>query len=292
VGLKDLFSFSLGDKLGRLFAAGGDRRQTLDELEEILIGADVPLTLAARLRAALEKRGRGGDGRAEFLVQLRAELLDLLAPAQETPLNLPEKAVWLLVGVNGSGKTTSAAKLAAHFSGRGRRVMLAAADTFRAAGSTQLALWGERLGVPVVGGERGADPGSVVFNALNSFAGREQDLLLIDTAGRMQSRDGLMKELEKIVRIVRRFDPSWPNETLLVLDAANGQNALVQAEKFRDFSGVSGLVLAKMDGTARGGTIVGISDSLKVPVRWVGCGEGPGDLAGFSIPDFVDALLG
>ena len=292
MGLKDLFSFSLRDKLGGLFTVGHDRGRILDELEEILIGADVPLAVSAKLRTALEKQARNGDGREEFLLRLRSELLSLLAPAQEKPLNLPAKAVWLLVGVNGSGKTTSAAKLARHFSKRGRHVLLAAADTFRAAGSSQLSLWGERLGVAVIGGERGADPGSVVFNALTSFAGRDHDLLLIDTAGRMQSRDNLMKELEKISRIIGRFDPAWANETLLVLDAANGQNALVQAEIFGNFSAVSGLVLAKMDGTARGGTVIGIADKLQLPVRYVGCGEGADDIVDFSAAAFVDALLG
>lgn len=292
MGLKGLFYSSLGAKLGRLLAAGGDRRAVLDELEEILVGADVPLAVAARLRADLEKSGRSGDGRGELTARLRAGLLGLLAPSQEKPLQLPEKAVWLLVGVNGSGKTTSAAKLAAHFQARGRRVMLAAADTFRAAGSAQLSLWGERLGIPVIGGERGADPGSVVFNALQSFSAREYDLLLVDTAGRMQSREGLMKELEKITRVVARFGAGWPNETLLVLDGGNGQNALQQAGAFRSWAGVSGLLLAKMDGTARGGTVVGIAAGLGIPVRFIGCGEGASDLVEFSAVDFVDALLG
>jgi fused signal recognition particle receptor len=211
---------------------------------------------------------------------------------QRPPLAEGGKNVLLLVGVNGSGKTTTAAKLARYFQGRGQRVLLAAADTFRAAGSTQLTLWGEKLGIPVIGGDRGADPGSVVYNAMQSWQGRDFDLLVIDTAGRMQSKENLMRELEKITKIIRKFAPTQPAETWLVLDASTGQNALVQAEKFQEFSGINGLVLAKLDGTAKGGAVVSIGAQMKLPVLFVGHGETADDLWEFDASEFVDSLLG
>jgi len=169
---------------------------------------------------------------------------------------------------------------------------MAAADTFRAAGSTQLSLWGQKLDIPVVSGERGADPGSVVFNSLQAWQSKNYDLLIIDTAGRMQSKDNLMKELEKIVKVINKFAPGQPAETWLVLDASTGQNALVQAEKFRAFSAVNGMVLAKLDGTAKGGTIISIAAQLRLPVFFTGNGETEHDLAEFSESEFVDSLLG
>jgi len=290
MALKDLFRGKFPSRLAGIFASGKERREILAELEEQLILADIAVPLAERLTSAVDRRARGGDGRGELAGLLRRELLALF-PEPRVPLAGPGPQVLLLVGVNGSGKTTTAAKLAAWYKARGRSVLLAAADTFRAAGSTQLSLWGERLGVPVVGGERGADPGSVVYNALQAWQNRGLDLLVIDTAGRVQSKENLMRELEKLTRIVAKAAPGQPTETWLVLDASTGQNALVQAEKFREFSGVNGLFLAKLDGTAKGGAVATIAWGMKLPVFFVGAGEGESDLWEFSAVEFVDSLL-
>ena len=169
---------------------------------------------------------------------------------------------------------------------------MSAADTFRAAGSSQLTLWGERLGIPVVGGERGADPGSVVYNSLSSFDSKDYDLLVIDTAGRVQTRENLMKELEKLTKIVKKFYPDGPAETLMVIDATQGQNTLDQAKRFKEFSGISGIFLAKIDGTAKGGTVINIVDEMRIPVKFIGTGETQTDLAPFSVNEFVDSILG
>ena len=291
MAFKDLFHGKLQDKLAALFAPGRSRAEALAELEELLLLADISLPVVERLTGAVARKA-GGSATMEPCVEiLRRELLDLFPPPRR-PLAASAKCVLLLVGVNGSGKTTSAAKLAHYFQGLGRGVLLAAADTFRAAGSTQLSLWGERLGIPVISGERGADPGSVVFNAMQSWQNRDLDLLIIDTAGRMQSKENLMRELEKLTRIIAKIVPGQPAETWLVLDASTGQNALVQAEKFKEFSGINGLVLAKLDGTAKGGTIVSIAAQMQLPVFFVADGETQADLWEFSAADFVGSLLG
>jgi len=293
---KGLFGFSLKKTLGRVLGSGISREEIFEELEELLILADISADRAGRIIAGLRKRGRLSFERDDFFAALKEELVRILAPGNDLepdpePALPAEKSVWLLVGVNGSGKTTTAAKLAHLYRKRGRRVLLAAADTFRAAGSSQLALWGERLRIPVIGGDRGADPGSVVFNSLNALASRDHDLLIVDTAGRVQTRENLMKELEKITRVVAKFYSDQPAETLLVLDATMGQNTLDQARRFRDFSGITGIVLAKLDGTARGGTVVNIMDEMGIPVKFAGTGEGEDDLVPFSVKDFVDSLL-
>jgi fused signal recognition particle receptor len=195
------------------------------------------------------------------------------------------------VGINGSGKTTTAAKLAYYYRQQGKNVLMSAADTFRAAGSSQLSLWGERLGIPVIGGERGADPGSVVYNSINSLMTKNYDVLIIDTAGRVQTRENLMKELEKLTKIVKKFVPSGPTDTLLVIDATMGQNTLDQAKKFKTFSGITGMILAKVDGTAKGGTVINIINEMRIPVKFVGTGETEKDLAPFSVDEFIDSLL-
>ncbi len=292
MALKDLFRGKIQDKLAALFASGRNREEILAELEEQLVLADIALPVAGRIIAAITKHSRGGNDREELIRLLRQELLAVFPETQRHSLADGGRNVLLLVGVNGSGKTTTAAKLASHYRGRGLSVLLAAADTFRAAGSSQLSLWGERLGIPVIGGDRGADPGSVVFNAMRSWQDKEVDLLVIDTAGRMQSKENLMRELEKITRIIGKLAPGQPAETWLVLDASTGQNALVQAEKFREFSGINGLVLAKLDGTAKGGTVISIAAQMKIPVLFVGHGETEDDLWEFSAGRFVDSLLG
>jgi len=292
MALKDLFRTSLSEKLGALFSSGKNREEIIAELEEQLVLADIALPVAGRLVAASAKKAGGRDAREHYARLLRQELLAVFPAERRLPLANGERSVLLLVGVNGSGKTTTAAKLAYFFRDQGRKVLLGAADTFRAAGSSQLALWGERLGIPVVGGDRGADPGSVVFNAMRSWQEKDFDLLIVDTAGRMQSKENLMRELEKITRIIAKLAPGQPAETWLVLDASTGQNALVQAEKFREFSAINGLVLAKLDGTAKGGTVVSIAAQMSIPVLFVGHGESEGDLWEFSAAAFVDSLLG
>ncbi len=259
MALKDLFRGKFQDRIAALFTSGKNKEEILGELEEQLLLSDIALPVVNRLVTALAAGSRNSDPRQEFLALLHHELLALFPAQPRRPLADGGKNVLLLVGVNGSGKTTSAAKLAHYFQKRGQRVLMAAADTFRAAGSTQLALWGEKLGIPVIGGDRGADPGSVVFNAMQSWQSRDLDLLIIDTAGRMQTKANLMLELEKLTRIIAKIAPGQPAETWLVLDASTGQNALVQAEKFQEFSGINGMVLAKLDGTAKGGTVVSIA---------------------------------
>ncbi len=292
MALRELFKKTFQTRLAELFSAGRDKEETLGELEEMLILADISLPVVAGIIANIRKKTRGNAGKEEYNELLCQELLAVFAGTRRSPLAPSGKSIILLVGINGSGKTTTAAKLARHYQNRGRSVLLAAADTFRAAGSTQLSLWGEKLGIPVVSGERGADPGSVVFNSLQSWQNKNFDLLVIDTAGRMQSKDNLMKELEKIVKIIRKFAPDQPAETWLVLDASTGQNALVQAEKFREFSAINGMVLAKLDGTAKGGTIISIAAQMKLPVLFTGVGETENDLCEFSEREFVESLLG
>jgi len=199
--------------------------------------------------------------------------------------------VFLLVGVNGSGKTTTAAKLAFRIKRSGEKVLLCASDTFRAAGSSQLKLWGEKLGIPVIGGEQGSDPGSVVFNGMDSLMNRDYSSLIIDTAGRVQTKENLMRELEKITRIIKKFIPSGPSETLLVVDATMGQNTIDQARKFSEFSGLTGIILSKLDGTAKGGAVLRIIQEMGTPVLYVGTGEKETDLADFSTDEFVKSFV-
>jgi len=244
-----------------------------------------------RVCANLKKKIGRHAQQAEYAELLKAELLAVFPKTRVPALAQGGKNVILLVGVNGSGKTTSAAKLARYFQRRGQSVLLAAADTFRAAGSSQLSLWGEKLAIPVIAGERGADPGSVVFNSLQSWQNKGFDLLIIDTAGRMQSKEIVMRELQKIIKIIKKFSPAQPAETWLVLDASTGQNALAQADKFLEFSQINGLLLAKLDGSAKGGTVISIADRLQLPVRFAGTGEGADDLWEFSESDFVESLI-
>ena len=201
------------------------------------------------------------------------------------------KKVFLFVGVNGSGKTTTAAKLAYKMKKAGEKVLLCASDTFRAAGSSQLMMWGEKLGIPVVGGDHGTDPGSVVFNGMNSLMNKDYTAVIIDTAGRVQTKENLMRELEKITKIIKKFIPSGPSETLLVIDATMGQNTFDQAIKFGEFSGLTGIVLTKLDGTAKGGAVLRIIEETGIPVLFVGTGEKESDLEEFSTDEFVRSFV-
>jgi fused signal recognition particle receptor len=270
--------------------------ELLDELEARLIGADLGVTATAeileKLRASVARRELA-DADA-LLAVLRTELLNILTPCA-IPLAIDSRRkpyVIMVVGVNGSGKTTSIGKLALRLSQQGRKVMLAAGDTFRAAAAEQLDIWAERSGAQIVQQSSGADPGAVVFDALRSAQAQGADVLIADTAGRLHSQAHLMEELKKVRRVLTRVDPVAPDEVLLVLDANQGQNALAQAREFHAAVGVTGLVLTKLDGTARGGIVVAIARELKLPIRFIGIGEQPADFGEFDPASFVDALLG
>jgi len=296
---------SLREKLARtrnafrrvedLFRSGKRRDEILEGLEEALILADVGVTASGRILEALRSGTRKDAGEAELERALKAELEALLAPGADgrpaEPRTGPSPSVILMVGANGGGKTTSAAKLAARLKGDGKKVVLAAADTFRAAAQEQLALWGKRLGVPVFKGSYGADPAAVVFDAARSFKAQNGDVLLVDTAGRVHTNANLMNELEKVRRVVARELPDARVESLLVLDATVGQNAVLQAREFLKFSGLTGIVLTKVDGTAKGGAAVAIAAELGLPIKFIGVGESEEDLVEFSPREFVEALL-
>jgi fused signal recognition particle receptor len=271
-------------------------QETWDSLEEALIRADVGVSTTAVLLDELRekvtsKQIKGGD---ELLHALRDSIRQLLEGAGSRELHFDgregEPDVWLFVGVNGVGKTTTIGKLARRQSGAGRSVLLAAGDTFRAAAGDQLALWAERTGTEIVQGAEGADPSAIVFDAVQRAAARGNDLVLADTAGRLHTKTNLVEELKKIRRVADR-DPGNVTEVLLVLDATTGQNGLAQARQFADAVDVTGIVLTKLDGTAKGGIVIAVQRELFVPVKLVGLGEGPDDLVDFQPDEFVDALL-
>ena len=263
-----------------------------DELEELLIQADVGVETTLELMERLRRRASGeAILRADRLQEALAEELRALLP-DPPPMNLGGRPldVILVVGVNGSGKTTSIAKLAYRYRQQGRRVLLAAADTFRAAAMDQLRIWGQRAGCDVIAGPEGGDPGAVVFDAVQAARGRGMDMLIADTAGRLHTRFNLMEELRKVRRVAGRALEGAPHETLLVLDATTGQNALSQARHFQEAVEVTGVVLAKLDSTARGGMAFAVAHQLGLPIRFVGTGEGMEDLAPFDADDFVRGL--
>ena len=263
-----------------------------DEAEELLLGADVGVHTAMALLDRLRDRSdetRGGD----LLALLKEEMCALLElPGEHTPAVAPAPPhVVMVVGVNGAGKTTSIAKLAARYRAEGKRVVLAAGDTFRAAAIEQLQFWGERVGADVVAHRQGADPGAVAHDAFQAARARGADVLIVDTAGRLHTKSHLMEEMAKVRRVLSRLDPTAPHEVILVLDATTGQNGLAQAQAFTTSLGCHGIVLAKLDGTAKGGILLAIADQLRLPVLYVGTGEGVDDLAAFDAREFVDALL-
>ncbi len=267
----------------------------LDELEDILIQADLGVTMAMRIRDAV------GKGRFEKDIE-PAEVKDVLAREVEAVLAPVAKPiavdagkkpfVILVVGVNGSGKTTTIGKLATNFTRDGKKVVLAAGDTFRAAAIEQLQIWGARVGAPVIARPQGADAAGLAFDAIREAQEQGADILLMDTAGRLQNRTELMAELEKVVRVMKKVDDSAPHAVLLVLDATVGQNALSQVEIFGRTAGVTGLVMTKLDGTARGGILVAIAEKFKLPVHYIGVGEGAEDLEPFTARDFARAIAG
>lgn len=271
--------------------------ELFEDLEEALIASDLNVHTTLRLMEELRTAAKDERMKTSLDVQERLKqfLTDaLLAGVGATPVNVSPSppTVFLIVGVNGVGKTTSIAKLAYKLKNDGERVILAAADTFRAAAVDQLALWGERIGVEVVKGRQNADPASVVFDAMQAAKARQADYLLIDTAGRLHNKTHLMEELKKINRVVMRERDGRPaDETLLVLDATTGQNAISQAKEFKSAVAISGLILAKLDGTARGGIVITIKDELGIPIKMIGTGEKPADIEIFDPRDFVEALF-
>ena len=271
-----------------------------EEMEEALVAADVGVETTMELVQRVRQRvGEERTGSSERVVALfKEEMARLLRPADGAAPDDHEREtleakpfVVLVVGVNGVGKTTSIAKLAYHYGRAGKRVIIAAADTFRAAAIEQLQVWGERLGADVVAHQRGADPGAVVFDAYQAAVARNADVLMVDTAGRFHTKANLMEELQKVRRVLARLEASAPHQTVLVMDATTGQNGLAQALAFRDVIGVDGVFLAKLDSTAKGGIVVAIAKELSLPMLFVGTGEGLEDLSMFDAGDFVDALF-
>jgi fused signal recognition particle receptor len=275
-----------------LFDRASVGKEVWDELEEVLISADVGVTTAEKLiekvkqRAAEEKL----DG-SKVRAVLQEEMIKILdVPARAVNANVTPPRVYLVVGVNGSGKTTSIAKLAYRMKQDGKSVLLAAADTFRAAAIDQLKKQGERVGVDVVAHQPGADPGAVVYDAYQAAKSRGVDNLIIDTAGRLHTKFNLMEELKKVRRVATKLDAASPHEVILVLDATTGQNGLAQAKYFSEAVGVTGIIIAKLDGTAKGGIVLAICDELKVPIQLIGVGEGLEDMVPFNAKEFVEAL--
>ncbi len=287
--------------LGRIFgrATADEPRRVLDDamlesLEEVLIQADLGPETAVRVTANIAE-GRFGKkvSTTELKTALAAEVARIMEPvARPLPLYPQKPQVVLVVGVNGSGKTTTIGKLASQFKAAGKSVVIAAGDTFRAAAVDQLKVWGERAGVPVLTAPEGSDPASLAFDALTKARADGADLLMIDTAGRLQNRADLMEELAKIVRVIRKVDATAPHNTLLVLDATTGQNAITQVEIFRKIADVSGLVMTKLDGTAKGGVLVALADRFGLPIHAIGVGEQIDDLSPFDPEDFARALVG
>jgi len=267
----------------------------LDAIEEALIAADLGPAVAGRIRERLSdaKFARGIDA-AGLQSAIAAEVAAVLAPVAK-PLKVtafPRPHIILVVGVNGSGKTTTIAKLAKRFTEQDYSVMLAAGDTFRAAAVEQLRIWAGRIGVPLVAGEQGADAPGLAFEAVKQARDAGTDVLIIDTAGRLQNKAGLMDELAKMRRVIQKLSPAAPHDTLLVLDATTGQNALSQIEVFRDIARVTGLVMTKLDGSARGGMLVAAAEKFHLPIHAIGVGEGMDDLQPFAAQAFADALVG
>jgi fused signal recognition particle receptor len=293
-GLKRTSS-ALGTAVADLVTKRKLDRAMLEDIEDVLLRADLGTEVAARISAAV---GHGRYDKAisadEVKTVVATEVEKVLsAVAKPLVIDTSHKPfVILVVGVNGSGKTTTIGKLASTFSAEGRKVMLAAGDTFRAAAIEQLKVWGERNKVPVIAGAQGSDSASLAFTAVTAARDDNRDVLLIDTAGRLQNKTELMVELEKVVRVIKKVDTTAPHAVLLVLDATVGQNALSQVDAFHRAAGVTGLVMTKLDGTARGGILVALSEKYKLPVHFIGVGEGIDDLAPFTAKDFAQAIAG
>lgn len=285
----------VAESITSLFTKKKLDQQTLDDLEDVLIQADLGVTVAGRLVAKLSKERFGKEVTDEEVRAAFAEdIAEILQPVA-VPLTIDASRkphVVLVVGVNGSGKTTTIAKLAGLYKGEGRSVLLAAGDTFRAAAVEQLKVWGDRAGVPVVSKQTGADAAGLAYEALERARAEKADVLLIDTAGRLHNKTNLMEELAKIVRVIRKIDPEAPHSCLLVLDATTGQNAHAQVETFKTMSPVDALVVTKLDGSAKGGVLVALAEKFKLPVVAIGVGEGIDDLQPFEARAFARGLMG
>jgi len=293
-GLKRTSS-SLGTAVADLVTKRKLDRAMLDDIEDVLLRADLGTEVAARIAEAVGKGRYDKSVSAEDVTTIVATEVEKVLSLVAKPLEIDatqKPFVILVVGVNGSGKTTTIGKLAAKLSAEGRKVMLAAGDTFRAAAIEQLKVWGERNKVPVIARAQGSDSASLAFEAVEAAKAQAMDVLLIDTAGRLQNKTELMVELEKVRRVIGKVDASAPHAVLLVLDATVGQNALSQVDAFHRTAGVTGLVMTKLDGTARGGILVALSEKYKLPVHFIGVGEGIDDLAPFTARDFARAIAG
>jgi fused signal recognition particle receptor len=288
-------SGALGTAVADLVTKRKLDRAMLDDIEDVLLRADLGTSVAARIAEAVghgryDKAISADEVKAVVATEVEKVLSSVARPLVVEAGHKP--FVILVVGVNGSGKTTTIGKLAQKFASEGKQVMLAAGDTFRAAAIEQLKVWGERTRAPVIAGAQGSDSASLAFNAITAAKEQGRDILLIDTAGRLQNKAELMNELEKVVRVIRKVDETAPHAVLLVLDATVGQNALSQVEAFHRTAGVTGLVMTKLDGTARGGILVALSEKFKLPVHFIGVGEGVEDLQPFAAKDFARAIAG
>jgi fused signal recognition particle receptor len=284
---------NFSDKVGLLVLGDKIDGAFLDELEEALIASDVGVETASFVLKDLTERFKRNElsSPAQVKERLKQILHEILSARSSSFSLTASPSVVLVVGVNGTGKTTTIGKLAYRLQAEGKKVMLAAGDTFRAAASEQLSIWGARAGIPVIKHREGADPGAVAFDAVTAAKARSMDVLIVDTAGRLHTKSNLMEELKKVKRLLARELPGAPHETLLVLDGNTGQNALVQSKMFHEAMGVTGIVLTKLDGTSRGGIVFAICKELGLPVKFVGIGEAIEDLRAFDPKEFVDALL-
>ncbi len=283
-------------RLTDLLRRGQSGEDIWDEAEELMIGADVGVSTAMGMLERVREQVDGKRGDVDVIATLKAEVLTALqaATGDEASENeaVPKPQVFLVVGVNGAGKTTTIAKLAHLYREEGKSVVLAAADTFRAAAIEQLQFWGKRAGAEVIAHNHGGDPAAVAFDALQAAQARGADVVIVDTAGRLHTKGNLMEEMKKIGRVLSRVDETAPHEVLLVLDSTTGQNGLAQAREFTKTIGCTGIVLTKLDGTSKGGVVLAIAEELGLPVRFIGTGEGIEDLAPFDPQEYVDALFG
>jgi len=284
---------AISDKLAAVFKPGRKLdRALLQELEDVLLSADVGLETTEYLIARLQEAGRTGGADADADALLRQEVVALLKAAEGTPVEYAAPHVMLIVGVNGTGKTTSVGKLGQYLANQGQSVIFAAADTFRAAAIEQLKIWGERSKIHVIAGEMNGDSAAVAVDALQAAQSRGANVLIVDTAGRLHNKSNLMQELEKVSRVLNKRSPGAPHEVLLVLDATTGQNGLNQAREFTRTAGVTGLILTKIDGTAKGGVALAIARTMNLPIRYVGFGESLDDFEPFDAVKFAESLLG
>lgn len=293
-GIKKSFFGRLQEKIENvIFAKAEVDEEVLDELEEVLITSDIGMDTTMKIIETLRKDIRDMGLRDPHIVknQIKAIIKKLIDKGDAHKLSNETPLIILMIGVNGGGKTTSIAKIANKCKEEGKSVLLAAADTFRAAASEQLEIWGNRVGVNVVRHQEGADPSAVIFDAIQSAKAKNIDVLICDTAGRLQTKKNLMVELEKMNKVIEREYPDAHRETLLVLDAATGKNAISQAKEFGEIADITGIVLTKLDGTAKGGIVITISDEFEMPVKFIGVGEGMHDLKEFDPAEFAEAIF-